>query len=330
MRKFLLVDSSHLFHRIRHGIKGDVNEKVALTLHVIFTSLLKIWNTKNGEHIVFAFDGRSWRKDFYEPYKKNRAVKRAVRTEQEEIDDKEFEDKFKIFTEFIQQNTNCTILWNPRLEADDVIAGFVQLHPNDEHIIISSDGDFEQLLAANVSQYNGVSDELITLTGIYNAQGKLVTNKKTGLPKKCPDPEWSVFEKSVRGCSTDNVFSAYPGVREKGSKNKVGLREAFEDRNKQGFNYSNLMMQRWVDHNNIEHKVLDDYNRNKILVDLTAQPDEIRNLINKTINAAAITKSTSMVGIRFMKFCGKFELTKLSDNATQIAKMLSSSYPTEK
>ena len=33
-----------------------------------------------------------------------------------------------------------------QLEADDLIAGWVQAHPNDNHVIISTDGDFAQLL----------------------------------------------------------------------------------------------------------------------------------------------------------------------------------------
>ena len=53
-----------------------------------------------------------------------------------------------------------------------------------------------------------------------------------------------LFEKCMRGDPTDNVFSAYPGVRAKGSKNKVGLQEAFEDMDKRGFNWNNLMLQR--------------------------------------------------------------------------------------
>ena len=28
----------------------------------------------NGDHVVFCLEGRSWRKDVYEPYKKNRKV----------------------------------------------------------------------------------------------------------------------------------------------------------------------------------------------------------------------------------------------------------------
>ena len=39
-----------------------------------------------------------------------------------------------------------------------------------------------------------------------------------------------LFEKCMRGDTSDNVFSAYPGVRTKGTKNKVGLIEAYEDK----------------------------------------------------------------------------------------------------
>ncbi len=36
-----------------------------------------------------------------------------------------------------------------------------------------------QLLAANVNQYNGISDELLTLEGIFDAKGNRVNDKKT-------------------------------------------------------------------------------------------------------------------------------------------------------
>ena len=75
----------------------------------------------------------------------------------------------------------------------------------------------------------------------------------------------------MRGDPTDNVFSAYPGVRKVGSKNKIGLQEAFADKDSKGFAWNNLMLQRWTDHNGEEHRVLDDYNRNVTLVDLSAQ-----------------------------------------------------------
>ena len=130
----------------------------------------------------------------------------------------------------------------------------------------------------------------------------------------------------MRGDATDNVFSAYPGVRTKGSKNKVGLIEAYADRSRQGFNWNNLMLQRWVDHDGVEHRVKDDYERNRILIDLAAQPDDIKNAVDDRIKSSVRTVSTPQVGVHFMKFCGKYELTKISENAEAYAKWLNTPY----
>lgn len=130
----------------------------------------------------------------------------------------------------------------------------------------------------------------------------------------------------MRGDSSDNVFSAYPGVRKKGTKNKVGLLEAYADRKTKGYNWNNLMLQRWVDHNEIEHRVLDDYERNVTLVDLSAQPDDIKQIIATTIAENSVTKNISQIGVKFLKFCGKYELNRMSENAQQFAEILSSEY----
>jgi hypothetical protein len=114
-------------------------------------------------------------------------------------------------------------------------------------------------------------------------------------------------------------------VRVKGSRNKVGLQEAYEDRKTRGFNWNNLMLQRFMHHDGTEHRVLDDYNRNVILIDLRAQPAEIKEKIFSTVNDAQ-TKNIPMIGAHFLKFCGKFNLEKLSDNHTAFAEIFSSSY----
>ena len=131
----------------------------------------------------------------------------------------------------------------------------------------------------------------------------------------------------MRGDTSDNVFSAYPGVREKGTKNKVGLREAFADRDGKGFNWNNMMLQRWTDHNGVEHRVKDDYERNRQLIDLTAQPDNIKEIINLTIsNAIQSNKNISQVGIRLMKFCNLYDLKKIADQAQSYSEPLNARY----
>jgi hypothetical protein len=130
----------------------------------------------------------------------------------------------------------------------------------------------------------------------------------------------------MRGDSTDNVFSAYPGVRTKGSKNKVGLIEAYADRNKQGFNWNNMMLQRWSDHDGVEHRVRDDYERNCTLIDLTAQPEDVKELVDASISQSVRVSTTPQVGVHFMKFCSKYELTKLNEQAETYAKWLNAPY----
>jgi hypothetical protein len=173
-------------------------------------------------------------------------------------------------------------------------------------------------------------EHVITHKGIFDDKGKPVIDKKTQEPKPAPNPEWLLFEKCMRGDTSDNVFSAYPGVRTKGTSKKVGLTEAFEDRNSKGYAWNNLMLQRWSDHNGVEHRVLEDYERNRRLIDLTHQPDDIKEVIANTITTAtAEQKNVSQVGIRLIKFCNLWDLKKIADQAQSYAEPLNARYVNE-
>jgi len=327
---YILVDTANTFFRARHVIRGSTEDKVGMSIHTVLSSVRKAWKDFNGHHVVFCLEGRSWRKDYYAPYKRQRSDARAAQSPKEQEEDKIFWETFDQFKDFITNKTNCTVLQHPQLEADDLIAGFIQSHPNDNHVIISTDGDFAQLIAPNVKQYNGVMQVTTTHEGYFDEKGKPVKDKKTGEAKGAPDPTWLLFEKCMRGDTSDNIFSAYPGVREKGTKNKVGLREAFADRNSKGWSWNNMMLQKWSDHEGIEHRVLDDYNRNVQLCDLSAQPDDIKKLITETIQASKdAEKNLSQVGIRLLKYCGEYDLQKISEQVQSYAEPLSARYVNE-
>lgn len=326
-KTYILVDTANTFFRARHVVRGSLEDKVGMSLHTILGSVRKAWRDFNGDHVVFCLEGRSWRKDYYEPYKRQRSEARAALSPKEAEEDRTFWETFDQFKDFIVNKTNSTVLHHPQLEADDLIAGWVQSHTNDQHIIISTDGDFAQLIAPNVKQYNGVMQVTTTHEGYFDEKGKRVVDKKTKEVKPAPDPEWLLFEKCMRGDTSDNIFSAYPGVREKGTKNKVGLREAFTDRNSKGWAWNNLMLQRWIDHEGAEHRVLDDYNRNKSLCDLSAQPDHIKLLIKETIDTEiAKEKNIPQVGIRLLKFCAAYDLQKISEQVQSYADPLNARY----
>ena len=328
MSTYILVDTANTFFRARHVIRGDLDTKVGMALHITLNSVKKAWNDFNADHVVFCLEGRSWRKDYYEPYKRNRKVARDALTESQQEEDKVFWEIFDEFKDFVTNKTNCTVMQHKQLEADDLIAGWVQAHPNDHCVIISTDGDFAQLIGPNCTQYNGVSNTIIAHDGYFDDKKRQpIIDKKTKEAKPAPHPEFMLFEKCMRGDTSDNVFSAYPGVRKKGTKNKVGLVEAFDDKLTKGYNWNNMMLQRWVDHEGVEHRVLDDYNRNVTLCDLTAQPGNIRSIINDVVEDHMVAKDITQVGMRLMKFCAKWDMQRVADQASYFAEPLNARYP---
>lgn len=326
--KYVLIDTANMFFRARHVAfrAADTWEKVGYALHITLSAINKVAQRFQSDHVVFALEGRSWRKDAYPPYKRNRADARAALTEAEQEEDRVFWETYDEFTKYLSEQTNCSVIRHPNAEADDIIARWIALHPQDQHTIVSSDTDFVQLVSQTVHQYNGITDELITMEGIFDAKGKSVMDKKTKSPKNTPDPEWLLFEKCMRGDPSDNVFSAFPGVRTRGTRNRVGLQEAFADRETRGYAWNNLMLQRWVDHDGQEHRVLDDYIRNRSLIDLRAQPDDIKSAVDEAIRQQISHKDIGQVGVRFMKFCAKFDLNRASEQAQTFGRWLNQTY----
>lgn len=326
--KYALIDTANTFFRARHVASRNTDTwgKIGMALHLTLASVNQVVRNHGIDHVVFCLEGRSWRKSVYEPYKKNRVVDAMSVTEAEKEENELFWDTYATFTEYLKGKTNCSVLRHEEAEADDMIARFIHLHPNDTHYIISTDSDYVQLISENVQQYNGVTNELITLNGYFKDNGKPALDKEKNPKLLEGTPEYLLFKKVIRGDGGDNVFTAYPGVREKGSKNKVGIMEAFEDRDKQGFNWNTFMLQRWTDHNGVEHRVRDCYERNKMLIDLTAQPDDLKQKFDQRIRESVRVTTTPQVGVHFMKFCGKYDLEKISQNADTYAKWLNTPY----
>jgi len=329
--RYIIIDTMNMFFRCKHiAAKGaDAWTKAGFGLHLTLSSASKEFRDHKGDHVVFALEGQnSWRKQFYAPYKQNRTDKRAQLTEEQVEEDQLFFDAYDDLVKFLDKRTNCTVLGVEGAEGDDIIAHWTQMHPDDEHIIVSADTDFVQLISPNVSQWNGVSKRLITHNAVYDEKGKMVVDKKNPTEvMPAPEPEWELFYKCIRGDTGDNVFSAFPGARLKGTKNKVGIREAYEDRKSQGYNWNNFMLQRWVDHKQQEHKVMNDYERNAKLIDLTQQPEDIRAAMDVAMANAYLKPAAKMVGAHLLKFCGKYDLVNIAKYPDQYAEFLNAKLP---
>ena len=328
MTHYALIDTANTFFRARHvaSRSSTLEEKIGMSLHLTLASVNQAVRRYGIDHVVFCLEGKSFRKDLYKPYKAHRIVANQALTEAEQEESRMFWETYATFTQYITEKTNVSVLRHERAEADDMIARFIHLHPEDTHYIISTDTDYDQLITDRVSRYSGVANELVTINGYFKDNGKPVIDNKTKEPKLLEDPEYGLFKKLIRGDSSDNVFASAPGAREKGTKNKVGIREAFEDRNKQGFNYNNFMLQRFTDHDNNEIRVKDAFERNRQLIDLKAQPQEIKDAVDQRIRESVRIETVPQVGVHFLRFCGRYELTKLSEQAEAFSKWLNSPY----
>ena len=100
------------------------------------------------------------------------------RSVREQEDDELYFEAYDDMVKFFSEKTNCSVAQCEQAEADDMIATWIQQHPDDNHYIISTDSDFYQLLAPNVTQYNGTTDQVVTLEGFKDLKTGDATQTK--------------------------------------------------------------------------------------------------------------------------------------------------------
>lgn len=115
-------------------------------------------HTKYGE-LVLCYDNKtapSWRKAIFPHYK-------AMRKErQSDFDWKKLYEFLEIIKDELKQNFPYHVHSIPEVEADDIIAVLAKNTPKGEQtLIVSNDGDFNQLICSYIHQYCPRSKELL-------------------------------------------------------------------------------------------------------------------------------------------------------------------------
>ena len=194
MTTYAIVDLSNLFGRVRHVVTGSIYDKAGMAILIAFRSIRKLYREHKIDHVVFAVDNGSWRYGVYPQYKAGRKAARLKMKPSDQEEHEVFRDTLNAVIEYLSEKTRCTVLNCKNIEADDMVARWTQIHPNDRHIIVSMDSDFLQLLSPTISLYDGVNDLTIDQTGVRDKAGKTlaftVATKDGKLKVGKPDPNF--------------------------------------------------------------------------------------------------------------------------------------------
>lgn len=304
---FLVLDVTNLLYRSFYANRElDDVTTAGLAHHQALSLLNKYFRKYRPEKVFMAFDRSNWRKVYTQSeqcysgrvYKGHR---RQNMTPAEQIKYEKFCDHLREFEQLMIEHTSVICLANEGvkgygLEADDLIAGVAQqFHSSHDIVIVSSDKDLMQLLRfPTVKLVDPATD-----------------NERT-LEEYDGDADLFLFEKCIRGDMGDNVGSAYPRVR------TTKIRQAYTD----AYEREKMMHVTWTDQDGNEKSVQKLFEENKLLMDLSAQPSEIRQLISETIEKS-MENPGKYSHFHFLRFCGKYDLKRVSEQIEQFVPMLS-------
>jgi hypothetical protein len=310
MAKNLIMDTTNLLYRVFFASNKDADAKEIITGLCNQSALLQLkyhYDKHKPDNVVLAFDSYSWRKEYTKDLstcitnKKYKGNRRKNLTESQEQMMKKFDEHVDEFYELIKNKTRIITLRGKYLEADDLIAGYVQMNKNDDNIIISADKDFVQLMS--------------------NPRVKLIDpikDKERDLSEWNDDARFHIFEKCFRGDASDNVQSSYPRLR----KNKI--EEAYKD----DYVFNTLMKNKFtsiemINNSPIEIEYITEelFEENEMLMDLTKQPKPIKKMIKKVIQLEE-NRDKKYNHYAFMRFCVKHQMERITTYLSDLAPVL--------
>lgn len=306
---------------LKNGEASILNDEkvVNLAYHNSFITLQKYFREYTPDRFVFVFDSVNWRENYTkseECYSKQlyKGHRRQAMAPAQLAEYKLFKQFTYDFESLIRKCSSITCLSAKGLEADDILAGICHMHGindsgtnnkatppkvDDKHevIVVSADKDLLQLL-----RYDNVR-----LVDPVNGKDR------TLLQEGYDSVDYFLYLKCMRGDRGDNVMSAYPRYRTK------KIREAFED----PYHHTNLMNMEWIDSNERTVVVGEVVKENRLLMDLTHQPDDIQDIMWNTI-IDGFNETRRYDHFTFLQFMGQHQLKNLRNYMSSIKPMLMS------
>lgn len=288
----VLIDFNNIiyasfFMEIKNNALQETGGNEYLLRHMFYTKLLALkreFHAKPADMYICMDHKVNWRKRHFEYYKASRAKKR----EESEIDFQFLFDLMDSMESEMKTSLPFNVLREEGLEADDWIA--ILSETDQPVIVVSTDKDFYQLLTKpNVKIYNHVKLETVTLSKPPHVEKWVkILNGDTG------DGIPNVFSDSDTFICEEKRQKAFGERKAEMLLNEVAPMLIFpEPILKEHFKKLGL---------------LENFNRNNLLINFDEIPDEIRKKANDTIQML----KPSMNQVRMLAYLTQKNLVQLS------------------
>jgi len=140
-KKIIVLDFGIFMHRAIYASRKNSAVHPCYTCFSMMIGNLKKIGVNEGDKIIIAMDHlSSWRKDYAEEYKADRAQKRK----ESGIDFDTLYKDFNLFTEELEIATDWHFIKIPHFESDDIMAVASRFYKDKEVILVTYDTDLEQ------------------------------------------------------------------------------------------------------------------------------------------------------------------------------------------
>jgi len=244
--------------------KGKLDED--LIRHMILNIIrnhVKNFKNEYGEVVLCCDNRKYWRKEYFPFYKAGRKKTR----EKSDLDWHLIFDMLAKFKQELREYFPYKVIDVEGAEADDIIGTLVPRHAAHEKVLIlSSDGDFLQLqqYGSNVKQYNPSQKKYI----------------------KSEDPLLELKEKIIRGDKGDGIPNIF-------SPSDCFVRDLRQKPITKGM--LDKILTEDLTHPNWTADAVAGFSRNKVLIDLTQIPSEIKEKIINTYEETVPAKRNKLL-----------------------------------
>ena len=308
----LVIDGNNLLHRTFHANNKHGDPEEVIISMCILTALYKMneyYRRFDPDEVVMTFDSYSWRKEYTKDLskcvtnKKYKGHRRMDKTAKEMRLFQMLDEHIEEFADMLRDRTRIVVLQKEFLEGDDLMAAWVQMHREDDNIVVSGDRDMMQLL-----RYDGV--QIIDPA----------TGKNRTLEDWDHDADLFLFEKCFRGESktNDNIQSAYPRLR------RTKIDKAYEDE----YLRTEIMAHTFKQTDEVdgqieevEYKTADVFRENMLLMSLRHQPDPIKVLMVKGVQEGLANRGRYN-NMKFIQYCSRNDLHPILNKVEDFVPLL--------